>query len=665
MLAERWLRHIFLIITIIFLIACASSGKDSYLQGEQQSEMGNWEGAIASYQDALAQEPNNKKYQKSLRKAEQEVAKKYYKRAVNIWAGAAVKDYQVVTSAMASLDKAMELDPENADIRELHSQIDFKKRELAASAKRAYENGVAALNKQKWLEAVINFRKVTAIYPNYEDTEDKLAAAVSAGSEAYYKEGVSAVQREDWQGALIAFAKVMNLNPTYKNTQALLDQVRENDNPLYFLRRAEEMASANEWDRAIHFYETALSYLPDDPNIQSQLAKAKLQAGRYYFNQANQHSRKNRLYRANQEYQKAILYSPTLASSSFFKESLRGHSKKMFQRAVKYEEVQKYGNALAWYWQLNQLYPVYPELFYRIQTTEDIIKKRLKKAIAVLDFSSPSYNPDAGTTASSNLITYLFNNSSGDIRILERQHLQSILAEMNLEQAGVVGNMETARRVGRMTGIDIFIAGNVLLYKTEMDVSKGSKVAKIQVGTKVQDNPDYLIWKARNPKPTKKQLNAAPPAVVEIPEYRYENYTVGRNKLRAAFHVYYKVIDAKKGETIATDTIKRTAEVADDWNDGIPEANSPFNPLELPTESELLEQVTTKVVRDLASTILKLFQSLQTSYFDEADILLKRSQNEEAIEKYMDAIFDERIKGIESPISRKSNEVIDQLISQL
>lgn len=665
MLAERWLRHSLLIVIIVFLTACASSGKDSYLQGEEQSEMGYWEGAIVSYRDALAQEPNNKRYQKSLRKAEQEVAKKYYERAVNIWAGAAVKDYQVITSAMASLDKAMELDPENAAIRELHSQIDSKKQELAAAAKRAYENGVAALDKQQWLEAVTNFRKVNAIYPKYEDTEDKLATAVSAGSEAYYKEGVSAVQREDWKGALTAFAKVMNLNPTYKDTQALLDQVRDNDNPLYFFRRAEEMASANEWDRAIHFYETALSYLPDDPNIQTQLDKAKLQAGRYYFKQANQHSKENRLYRANQEYQKAMLYSPTMASSLFFKESLNSHSKKLFQRAAKYGGVKKYGNALAWYWQLNQINPGYPELFYKMHTTEDMIKKRLKKVIAVFDFSSPSYSPDAGTTASSNLITYLFNNSSGDIRILARQDLQSILTEVKLEQAGVVGNMTAIRRVGRKTGIDIFIVGNVLLYKTEKDVSKGSKVAKIQIGTKVKDNPDYLIWKAKNPKPTKEQLTAAPPAVVEIPEYRYESYTVGRNKMRAAFHVYYKVIDAKKGEIIATDTIKRNAEVADDWNDGIPEAKIPFNPLELPTESELLEQVTEEAVRDLALVILEPFKRLQTTYFDEADILLKRRQNEAAIEKYMNAIYDERIKGIESPISRKSNEVIDQLLSKL
>ena len=81
--------------------------------------------------------------------------------------------------------------------------------------------------------------------------------------------------------------------------------------------------------------------------------------------------------------------------------------------------------------------------------------------------------------------------------------------------------------------------------------------------------------------------------------------------MRAAVHIYYKIIDAKKGEIIATDTIKRNAEVTDEWNDGIAEANIPYNPLELPTESQLLEQATTEVVRDLSRMILKPFQSLQ------------------------------------------------------
>jgi tetratricopeptide (TPR) repeat protein len=659
----KYLRHLALLTTVILIVTCAA-GKDSYRQGEELSQMGNWEGAIAFYKDALAQEPNNKTYQEALTKAQQEAAKIYYQRAVNNWNNAAVKDYQAVSTTMAYLDKAMALDSQNPDILELHRQLKAKEQELTQQAKTSYATGVTALNNEQWLKAVTNFRKVNEIYPNYEDTEDKLARAAAAGSDEYYKEGIAAVQSEDWKGALAAFGKVMVIDPTYKNTRLLIEEVKKNDNPQYFLGRAAEMASANEWDRAITFYERAVSYLPGDLNIQTELTKAKLRAGRYYFDQANQHAKQNRLYRANKEYQKAVNYSPSVRNSFFYKEALESYTKKVLQRASRYSKKSSFGNSLAWYWQLTQINPQYPELFYKIQETEDVIKSRLKRAIAIFDFASPSYNPDAGTNASSNLITYLFNNSSGDIRILERQDLQSILKEMNLEQAGIVGDMEAARRVGRMTGIDIFIMGNVLLYKTEKDETKGSKITKIPMGTKVQDNSEYLIWKAKNPKPTQEQLTAAPPAVVEVPEYHYENYTVGRNKMRAAVHIYYKIINAKKGEIIATDTLKRNVEVTDEWNDGIPEANIPYNPLELPTESQILEQVTAEVVRDLALVVLKPFQSLQTTYFDEAEILKQRRRYEEAIEKYIDSIYDERIKGIESPISKKSMEVVDQLISE-
>ena len=86
--------------------------------------------------------------------------------------------------------------------------------------------------------------------------------------------------------------------------------------------------------------------------------------------------------------------------------------------------------------------------------------------------------------------------------------------------------------------------------------------------------------------------------------------------------------------------------------------------MELPTESQLLEQVSAEVVRNLALVVLQPFQTLQSTYFEEGETLRHRRRHEEAIEKYVDAIYDERIKGIESPISKKSMEVVDQLISE-
>ena len=268
MYLARWFRHLAFFATIIVLTTCAP-GKNSYRQGEELSQMGNWEGAIAFYQDALIQEPDNKTYQASLKKAQQEAAKIYYQRAVNTWNGAAVKDYQAVTATMVDLDKALKFDPQNQDIVELHRQLEAKKQELTQQASAFYQKGVTALKNEQWLEAVISFRRVEEIYPNYEDTEDKLARAVASGTDEYYKEGIAAVQREDWRAALTAFGMVIQIDPSYKNTRMLMEQVKKNDNPKYFLLRAAEMASANEWDRAVFFYETALSYVLRDPSIQS------------------------------------------------------------------------------------------------------------------------------------------------------------------------------------------------------------------------------------------------------------------------------------------------------------------------------------------------------------------------------------------------------------
>lgn len=69
----KCLRQLALLTTIIFLVTCAA-GKTSYRQGEELSQMGNYEGAIAFYKDALTQEPNNRTYQEALTKAQQQAA---------------------------------------------------------------------------------------------------------------------------------------------------------------------------------------------------------------------------------------------------------------------------------------------------------------------------------------------------------------------------------------------------------------------------------------------------------------------------------------------------------------------------------------------------------------------------------------------------------------
>jgi len=51
--------------------------------------------------------------------------------------------------------------------------------------------------------------------------------------------------------------------------------------------------------------------------------------------------------------------------------------------------------------------------------------------------------------------------------------------------------------------------------------------------------------------------------------------------------------------------------------------------------------------------ILKSFQSLEVEYYNQGQSQQKRRNFDLAVEKYTDAIFDEKLKGISTPIISK------------
>ncbi|MEI6611130.1 MAG: hypothetical protein WCO53_15525, partial [Deltaproteobacteria bacterium] len=101
----------------------------------------------------------------------------------------------------------------------------------------------------------------------------------------------------------------------------------------------------------------------------------------------------------------------------------------------------------------------------------------------------------------------------------------------------------------------------------------------------------------------------------------------------------------------------------DKYQDGVPIAGIVQDPLELPTEAEVLDEITNDKVSDMGRGILKHFQSLELEYYNEGQSQQKRRNIDAAIEKYTNAIFDEKLKGISTPISQKSSEMIDKLLA--
>jgi hypothetical protein len=235
---------------------------------------------------------------------------------------------------------------------------------------------------------------------------------------------------------------------------------------------------------------------------------------------------------------------------------------------------------------------------------------------------------------------------------------------MQLSQTGIV-DIKSAQTVGKMRGIDTFIMGNVLHYSAKMTDNPSTSQVKVLVDEEDVPNPEYQTWVIIHQKPTEEDMKTMPPRTVKKRNYQFVTYRHGVAKINAMIEISYKLVDTLSGENVVTNTIPGRAIKEDKYQDAVPMANIAQKTLELPTEAEVLDDLTNQKVGEMGQSVLKNFQSLEDLYFKDAQQFQKRRNYEQAIEKCTDAIYDEKLKGVSTPISQKSAEMIEKLTKNL
>ena len=661
---HRFLYQVFGVLCLFLLFACVA-GQESFDMGEALSAKQRWEEAIVFYEKALKENPGEEKFRLALEKAKQAAAKDHYAKTKDMLSAYREPDLLALDRILKEAETAYNFDPKNPEIASLKRNVSQKRQTLIKEIETLYASSDEAMRSNDWVKATKNLRTITKIYPGYEDTADKLALAEKEGAKYYYKQGLAFGKDEEWHMAVQAFKMAIDINAAYHDVQTLYKKAKANDNIAYHIRKGEQASKARQWEKAIDFYNKALDYEPDNETVYKALETVKSNASQDCLNQAIDLTFKNKLNGAVSEFKKALSYDPSLKRSPFFREALEKMNRKLLQRSENYAAREKWGNALVWLKKIESLTPNYENLFYKVQAADDAIKKRIKRSIAVFDFSHPSNDPDAGKIVANKLITFLYEKASGDLRIIERENLQSILKELQLGQTGLV-DLETAQRVGKMRGIDTFILGDVLHFSSAAKDFPSTKTVMLKVGSKRIKTRAFLEWEAKHPDPSRKELETAPEAYEEQDIYERFSYKAGVTKIRAFIEVSYKMVDTLTGETLFTDTSAGKLEKQDTYNDGVPPgAHVAYDPLELPSELEVLNELTNNKIATVGLSVLKHFQSLELVYFNEAEQLIKRREYEKAVEKYTDAIFDEKLKRISSPITTKSKEMIQKLIENM
>jgi tetratricopeptide (TPR) repeat protein len=647
------------ILLAAFLFSCAA-GQQQFETGMKLSKAGKHTDAIAYLEQAIAKEPDNVEYKKALSDLKETLISDYVSQGSKALSAQSPVTITAVNMAKARLAKAKEIDSNHPSVKKLSGDIDKNENLLLSETKNLYAQAKSHISSEEWIKAYFSLQQIQSIFPNYEDSAQLLSRTSLNGSEALYGKGRALFDRDDFKGSSKYLNEAISLKPDHKPSLDLLALAKERDNKNYFIEKGKKAAVAQDWAKALDAYNRALDYAPGDESLKPLIATVVQKLGTHYIQTAKSQMSDGWLYKAFESYNVAMKNAADPNSSEL--RSLRGElASQAGTLAGKFKDQKKYGSAWFWYTRIKNIEPDHPDIFANNLAMEDKVKQRVQKSIAVFDFSSPSGYKDAGIIVANNLITYLFKNASGDIKILERENLKSILEEMKLGQIGVVSE-QTAKEMGRVYGIDVAVMGSVLLYQVETSTSQGTKTVRYQIGTEIQDNIEYLNWIAKNPNASPALLATAPPAKITAPRYAEKDYSVSNHKKVGFVQLSFRIVDVRTGENIQVRTIERKEVVEDDASAGLPEANVKFDPLVIPTDTELLQKMTSEVVAELGREALKPLNNLEKTYFQAGEQFLKRRERLNAAESFVDAVFDEKMKMIQgSPLSVKAMENLEDI----
>jgi curli biogenesis system outer membrane secretion channel CsgG len=614
-------------------------------------------------EEAIAVEPKNEEYRIALADLKNALINELIAEADNALRSEKPLTVDTINRAKTKIEEAEQVDRDHPAVVDFRAKLKKEEDAFLSNVKKLYAQVKGYITKEQWLKAYADLQEIQNLFPDYEDSARLMQQVSDKGAQAVYLKGKKLFDQENYRQSVAIFRQALSLKAGHQPSEELLALALKRDTKEYFLEQGQKALDERQWDRAEKAYRRALSYDPEDEALKRAVANVKYKASLFYVRESRSHMFAGWLFTAFESYNQAVLYSQN-SNQTELQAIIGTLGDELATQAGlltdQFSGAGHYGSALFWYQKIMHVEPEYPGIFYRIQAMEDEIKQRIRKSIAVFDFEPPSNSPDAGAIFANNLITHIFKSASKDIKILERENLQSILEEMKLGQMGVVSS-KTAKEMGRVYGIDVAVMGSVLRYNVDSTSYSDTKTVTYQV-KKAEKNIDYLNWKARNPNPTKEQLEQAPIPYIHTMVDVEKEYNVSTHKKVAFVTVSFRIVDVKTGENILVDTIPRTKTAKDDTSAGVQIAGIKFDPLEIPTDTELLQELTTEVVAELGREALQPLKNLEKTYYDLGEKYKERRDGIQAAEYYMDAIFDEKVKRIpDSSLSRQANLNLDEI----
>jgi len=646
-------------LAITFLVMClasCASGPDT--KGEWQSalsleKMGSFDEALAYVDRAIAKDPSKAEYLLKKDQLQRSIVAQVIA-ATEPLLNAGLANADEVNTATENAQRVRDLYPDDDGTKTFSAAVDAASSAFYQSSDDTVDAVAALVDSGEWGEAFYELSELLEINPDADNAMPLMDKIRGDGVASMIDSALMLMDAENITAALSTLTMASDIDGDSSEIRMLLEEVSGKDNEAYYRDAIATRTTQKEWDKLLTLCQASERF---DSLIEPCMAgrdKADFDRQDQLIVQVESLLKERRFVGAFDSYMKAKEINlpefdrKMLSLGDTLKEKITAVAKKLGKQG-------RYGVAWVLYKRIDQL-----ESQYRnIKGLEDKIFDRIKKLIAVYDFTSPKDNADAGIIVANNLISRLFVSSSKDVSILERESLKTILEEMKLAQIGLVSESDT-QEIGKIYGIDTAIMGSVLRYRVDKTESANRKTARVKVGEKIQDNIEYLNWQAGNKNASNAELKNAPQAKIMVPEYENITYEVKNVKKVGFVELSFRIVDSSTGETLKVKTLERTKVFTDSANEGVEMAEVVFDALDIPTNTQVLKMITQSIVDELVSEVLSPIQNMESQYLEEGERFLKRRENIAAAEKLVDSVFDVRLKSIaNSPVAKKAEQLLD------
>ena len=254
--------------------------------------------------------------------------------------------------------------------------------------------------------------------------------------------------------------------------------------------------------------------------------------------------------------------------------------------------------------------PTTPKIRQSIRKTKDEVRRRAVPGLTAYPFEDPKASTaKVGDAVASKVIQHIFSTIPNDIRIVEREQLERILGEC--KRRGTCGDLDTA---------DFIVQGTILDAKVETTEKSGSETRRVVTGTETLTNPEHTRWAQRGDKERKATTEPSRTVTRDVTE----DVTIQVTNVRKVgiISVAYRVVEARSGRVLFTDSIQTKQMFQDEGRQGVQLGN--FNQetdfVELPPDIEILsgsEGLSQKISNEIGTKLVTFLENPEEQY--EAD----------------------------------------------